>query len=482
MPIVVDFLANVRGLLRGTKDAEQAFDDVSDVLDDIARDGKKAGDKIGDGITAGSKEADRSVEKLERSFKDMADVSKRETRQAADALAQNTSEGTSRARRDLDELGNEARQNASETFSSFDGSAESFADGIQGTLGGIVSSLGPIGAAAGAAGALGIGIIMGALANADEDTQAYKERVSELGQEFIDAGLNGEAGLDFLVDKLQELATETDSTSLKDLAKVARESGSDFQDLAQGYAGNTRGLRDLWHAADDRLAQMQQEIKAAEQNHSASATDLRDMQTKIDAQQRYKDYVGQSLGVSREAAEAERNYAAAGGPELEAKAAALDDYASGVQDALTTAGEAWEDYTHDGVLNLDEYNAAIEAQAVAIQSYQANVVTATQTLSQEALNYIMSLGPEAAPLLQAYIDAPLEQKERTAANWGVLGSAAADSYTTTLKAGIPGEIPGPIVRPRVDLDQAYADMQMFVNKNYSVGVGVLARPGSPVDQ
>ncbi len=465
------------------RDSDKAGDKLTDsaksagkALDALARDGDRAGDKLADSF----KDAQRQTDKLGDENKKLSDVIERESAKGGRALKQNTAEATSAARRDLEELGNEARQNASETFSSFDGSAESFADGIQGTLGGIVSSLGPIGAAAGAAGALGIGLIMGAIAQADEDTQAYKERVAELAQEFIDTGTTGEASIDYLVDKLKELATETDSVGLKELARVASEAGGDFRDLAQAYAGNTEGLKDLWRAADARLAQSQQEIRAAEQSGRYSALELKAMQDKIDAQQKYQGYLGQALDVTRQATEQERLYAEAGGPELAAKAQSLDDYASKVQDALTESGEAWEQYTHDGVVNLDEYNAAIEASAAAVEAYQANMVTASATLSEEALNYIRSLGPAAAPLLQAYVDAPLEQKQRTAQNWATLGKTAADSYTNDLKANIPGEVQGPTIKATGDFSDFEWKLAQFTRREYQVGVGVLLRPGSAV--
>ena len=65
-------------------------------------------------------------------------------------------------------------------------------------------------------------------------------------------------------------------------------------------------------------------------------------------------------------------------------------------------------------------------------AFERNLVTASAHLSQEALDYIRSMGPEAAPLLQAFVDAPLAQKQRTGRNWDVLGRAATDGYRESL--------------------------------------------------
>lgn len=482
MPIVIDFLANVKGLLKGTDDAEKAFADVADSLDDLVRSGDKAGDKLGDGIKDGADDAERAVEQLEPKFKDLADVSRRESKQAGDALGTNIKRGTTEAEGGLKDFKEESASTAKESAASFDGSAESIVDAFQEVAANAFIGFGPAGLVAGLAAAAGIGLVSAEIVNGTELGEEIKQKIADLTTELITSGTEGAPSIEYLADKLEELATATDGVNLKELAKTAQESGSDYRDLAQAFAGNTNGLKDLWREGDRRLKQLQDEADATDTTTSAGAARYSTLLKQSDAQQRYRDYLGQSIGVSKEAAEAERNYAAAGGPELAAKSEALDEYATGVQDALTKSGEAWETYTHDGVVSLDEYNAAIEAQAAAITAYQGNVVTATQTLSQEALNYIISLGPEAAPLLQAYVDAPLEQKERTAANWATLGTAAAENYTGNLKAGIPATVDGPSIVARLDLDQANADLDQFRRGSYTVGVGVLLRPGSSVDQ
>jgi hypothetical protein len=482
MAIVVDFLANVRGLLRGTKDAEQAFDDVASSLDDIARDGSKVGDRLGDEISDGAKDADRSVERLEASFKDMADASRRESSRAGSEISENVKRGTKDAEGGLRDFKDESASTAKESAASFDGSADSIVDAFQEVAANAFVGFGPAGLAAGLAAAAGIGLISAEITAGTERGEELKQKISDLTAELIEAGDEGAPSLQYIVDQLAALATATDSVSLKDLAGTARDSGSDFRDLALATAGNTENLKDLWREGSRRLTQLQMEADALDTTTNAGVRRYSSLEKQIAAQQTYVGYLGQSLDVSRKAAEQDRLYAEAGGPELAAKAQSMEEYASQVEDSLTGAGEAWEKYVTDGIVNLDAYNAAIEAQVAAVQAFEANMVIASATLSEEALNYIRSLGPEAAPLLQAFVDAPLEQQNRTAANWATLGSTAGTNYTTSLEGSIPSEITGPTIRPVVDLDRARRDIELFQNQSYTVGIGVELRPGTAIDR
>ena len=109
-----------------------------------------------------------------------------------------------------------------------------------------------------------------------------------------------------------------------------------------------------------------------------------------------------------------------------------------IQSATDEAGSAIDEFVTDQGFNLDAYNANMEKSAQAITQYQQNVVAASSYLSEEALAYIRSLGPDAAPALQAFIDAPNDQKQRTAANWNAQGQIASDSFSTKLQNQLNG--------------------------------------------
>ena len=201
----------------------EPLDDVAQSLEDVGKAGEKGGDKLVDALKDSQRET-----RNEKAYRDMASTIQRTTKATSNDFEVSTREQSHLRKEAIKEIGNEAKQNAAETFSSFDGSAQSFVDGIQGTLGGLVASLGPVGLAAGAAGAIGIGLINGALQNADTQSQAFKQSVADLTSELIAAGKDGSVSLDYIVQKLQALATETDAAqpSLVKLNKAAHESKS----------------------------------------------------------------------------------------------------------------------------------------------------------------------------------------------------------------------------------------------------------------
>ncbi|MGA1838465.1 hypothetical protein VD659_16220 [Herbiconiux sp. 11R-BC] len=479
----IDIFSNVRDVQRGAGDVEDAFEKVADSLDDVTRASDKTGDMLGDSIKDGSKEGTAALDKLERSFKDIADTAKREGSDAGDSIGRGVKKGSAEASESVKTFKEEARQNADEVASSFDGSAQSIADGFQSVAATAFSGFGPAGVIAGYAAAAGIGLVSSAFDQAGTNSEAFQAKVSALASELIETGKEGEVSLDFIGQRLQDLATGANDgeASLKDLRKAADNSGSSFKDLTDAYAGNSKGLDDLIQRGKDLQRSMEDELHGLDNSTDAGSKRTKQLTEQINAQIDYNNYLSQSKTAADEAAKAEQNFADAGGYAIKAQSEALDEYATKTQDALTETGEAWEDYTHDGIVSLDEYNAAIEKQVQAIAAYQENMVQASATLSEEALNYIRSLGPEAAPLLQAYVDAPLEQKQRTAANWGVLGAAAADSYTANLKAQIPSEIQGPAIKVSGDFSDFEWQLAQFTQKTYNVGVGVLLRPGSPTD-
>lgn len=559
-PIEIPFLANVWNALRGFKNLESGLDEVSDSLDDVARDAKRAGDDLGDNVKGGAKEAEQSTERLERSFKDLRDEARRSSRQAGDDLGDNIKRGADRGARAAgeasEEIRDEFKSNLSEVTSSFRGDLESLGDLAQGTLGGLVSGLGPVGLAVGAAGALGIGLVMGATEQATERTEQYKARVAELSDAYIESGQRGALSFSQVADKLRQLATEGDDVAgtLADIFKRAEGAGLEMEDLTSAFAGNSQAL-------DDQIAKAKLIVSAYDQMAAAAGSDTSQLDGNLSSRARWAaetvrkleevqkannaakenqrlylesgaaalqrqteqaesyadsvtsalDEVGASYkdqdraitdqikraqevvrsydemaaaaqrdgtkvsanateragwarqviatlrGVqdeNRAAQRTEEEYLASGIPEMVEKATRLNDYAESIQDNLTSAGESWEKYqdAETGALDLEAYNANIEARVLAMQMYQTNMQTLHGQISDDAYNYLVSLGANAAPLLQAYADAPNDQKERTAANWAALGAAASAEYTDKLKAGIPTEFNGPTVKLFLDTD------------------------------
>ena len=113
-----------------------------------------------------------------------------------------------------DTFRNEAKQNVSEVVSSFDGSMDSIADVVQGTLGGVVSDLGAMGIAAGAAGAVVVGYIYNQITQARERVEELRSALTDL---FVDPGEDTlSQRITTIVDSLK------DSGQLRNLAADAR--------------------------------------------------------------------------------------------------------------------------------------------------------------------------------------------------------------------------------------------------------------------
>jgi hypothetical protein len=467
--ISIDFLANVRDLVRGTDQVDDSLSKVSDALDDVARDSQRSAEKMGSEYKDAARDVDQSNQRLERSFDELAAASKKSTSKIGDELDRGTRRGTAAASESVKEFGNEAKQNISETFSSFRGDVTDFGQIAQDTLGGLASSLEGIPQIAlVAAGAAGIGLILGAIENGQAETAAWKQSVADLAQAYIDAGSSATPSIDHVVDALKRMATASDGVSLKDLSTGARAAKIDFSDLAQAMTGNEAALKSLWRETDKRIAQLKEEAAVAAQRGDV------DLVHKLDdealATKHLQDQLGAQIGVTKEAALAEKLYAETGAAAMETHAEAIGSYASSVQASLQDAGAAWEDYNNDGTTSLDEYNKHIEDQIAATTAYQENVKTVSKSISDDALNYLLTLGDKAAPILQAYVDAPLDQQSRTAANWDSLGKTSGASYTNALKAGIPSALPGPVITPTVNVEAARGALRRLADGTYTVTV------------
>ena len=434
---------------RSSREANRNLSDIPDGVRDAARDvdreSKKIGDNLSDGVERGTEQAEDSVKELEKTFKDSV-----RDMQRADGggglgkkIAADAEEGTGKAKESFRELGNEARQNASETFSSFDGSAQSFADGIQGTLGGIVSSLGPVGAALGAAGALGIGLVTSALQKGSDNAAAFKQKVSDLTTDLVDTGRRGSVSLGFINDKLKEMASSTDGsvTSLKDLRKVTDDTSLSYKGLAQALGGNTKNADKLIDQAEKYKKALQEQSEAAREAAGLSYRDSSGGEDpRIKQTEKYIDYLKQAKQATQEAQEAQSNYARAGGEDLAAAAEASQAYADSVQSAYADAGANVEDFVTKAGYDLDGYAKKAQENLDAIVGYQKNMADAQTSLAKgghdAAIQYLQQLGPDAAPLIAAFVKAPEDERSNLASIWDGLGSTGAQSFNSGLQTNL----------------------------------------------
>ncbi len=217
----LDVLMNTRDVQRGAKDVDKALDGVSDSLDDVARDGEQAGDK------------------LERSFRDAADAAKRESRTIESDVQRNVNRGFDRASEGAENFKDEAKQNAAEVAASFDGSAESIADGFQGLAATAFSGFGPAGIAAGVTAAAGIGLVTQALTTAQEQADELKQRLADAYRSAAEEGRN-------YLDEAEIIAAANDiifdKTLREEYQRDARAIGIDSTTFIRAMVGDREAL------------------------------------------------------------------------------------------------------------------------------------------------------------------------------------------------------------------------------------------------
>lgn len=418
--------ANVRDVQRAAKDVEASFEDVADALDDVARDADKSGARIGDEISDGARDAERAVDKLERSFKELADGAKRETRQAGAAMQTNMKRGTDGAGAAISEWGDEAKANISETFSSFRGDAEDLVGIVQDTFGGVISGLGPMGMAAGAAGAVGIGLIMGAIERAKEQEQEFREQVAELADTLIETGGEGAEAVSAIADRLRDMAapTEDGAKSLADITKEAKKAGIPVKDLVAAYGGaggNLRKYIDLLDEEMDAMVGVNNVVKAVKG-------------TRYEALRSAKESLAGLVKEQEAAEEAERVWHESGAAGIAARAEQM----SALQGELDSAIGSWSEYidAETGAANPKKYIKAMQARMDATTSFNANVARLAEDfgLTFEEQQAILDQGVDFAPMLQAIMDGGPKMQEQYAAQMQTMldgGQAILDGRAVT---------------------------------------------------
>jgi hypothetical protein len=299
--ITLNVLGNFRDFIRGTQDADNALDDVSDALDDVAKDavkdGQKAGDAIDDGISDGSKEASKSLERLEASFRDLTDTAKKETDQAGDAAKKNLGKGGV-ASESISGFKDEAIQNFSEVASSFDGSAQGIADGIQGTFGGLATALPlPLGIAAGAIGAIGGAIATDWAKHSEEMEQA----ASDWADAYIEAG-NRILSSSQIVGKVQEITT--DPELYKKAQENAKNWGTSVGLAMLAMAGDANALAEAQQGLNKKTNEMNALTQTSATRYADGRQKLSDMSTEIRNGQGALDDINGSMAIGAQRADA----------------------------------------------------------------------------------------------------------------------------------------------------------------------------------
>jgi len=467
MAIKIDFLANTKDVVRGGQDIEETFEKVSDSLDDLAREGQRAGDKLGDGIADGAKQGTAANERLERSFKELADQSKKTTAGIGDDYKRSAKD----AGEGLDTIKEESNSTAREAAASFDGSAESIGDAFQEVAANAFAGFGPAGALAGLAIAAGLGLGFAALAGGQEETEAFKETVADLGGQFIDAGQKGKRSFSDLVTDVKSLATQTDDSkvSLQDLKDIAKNLDEPFKRVTGAYLNGgdaldklikkNQGLQDIENARLNGLA--------AQGGFAGTTRYLADLESQNATLKEQKKAI-------EAAQQAQLDYLNSGATEFQVKASLIDQLNTAYDDA---AGST-EDFINkeSGLFDVGAYLAAMQSREKALADYRASI--ATSGLTPEARAFLQSEGEETAALqLQGYKTATPEQQAELNRIWSEAGKNNSGSYGAALTAGMPKTVPGPTIVPSLDISEAQAKLNRLTSQTLKVTIDGIARNG-----
>jgi DNA repair exonuclease SbcCD ATPase subunit len=286
------------------------------------------------------------------------------------------------------------------------------------------------------------------------------------------------------------LNTEEGEDNLSDLREQADKAGLPFDKLAQAVAGSTDEIDLMLRVTNQQIEKQKALITGSYDDESTAA------RNRVKALEEVRTKLEESSETAQQATQIQADYAAAGGDDLERRAALIEaatarqedankriqesndavaenmsGYVDAVQDAYAEAGAAIDTYVEDGVFNLQKYTEESQKQADAIASYQANMSTLSKTLSAEALSYISSLGPDAAPLLAAFVQAPLDQQQATADVWSRLGKTSTDAYGDEVQYQLDQSNFTAAARLKVD----DSELQNYIRRT-SVSLGVNVRP------
>jgi chromosome segregation ATPase len=463
-PVSIDVATDTRAFERGIdKGVIDPLDDVEKALDDVA----KTSDDTGDDLADSMEQAQKATEKLQDTIKDGS---------AQKKFADNTKASTSQAEADLAELGDEAKANLAETVSSFDGSAESFIGALQGTFGGVVGSLGPMGAAAGAAAAIGVGLFTASMEKSKEKAQKMREKVADLADDLIETGGVGVHSIESITDAIKEMATQTDDAeqSLAKIADQAQDTGTDFQDLVAAFAGQPEALKRV----EDQLTA---NIKAYNDSHvlfEGQEADYNDAayQQSVRNQDLLKQL--QDISTANEGArETELLWLNSGGPEFETKQKLVESIDDAYDDAANSVGDFIDQET--GIFDVSKYIKSMEARSKSLKNYQDNLLKTD--LSPEALSFITDQGADvAASMMDGYVKASPKEQQRLEAIWKKAAGEASGVVDTKITQAVSKSYNGPVIAPKVDsskFDNYITNLQRNPPK---IVVDVVARDGQGV--
>lgn len=267
------------GIGADTKAAKQAIETglvapIEDAQDELLKLGKSKGPEQ---LERSLKDAQKETKDLEKETKKTADAIEKDYKRAYREAKESAEKGMQGSAEATKEFKQEALANLSEVTSSFDGSLDSVTDLVQGTLGGVASSLPGIGLLAGGA-AVAVGGIAAAFKANDEASLESETRAAEWADAYIEAGGRILESAQVVEGVRRILA---DPELYKEAEKNAKNWGVSESTALLAMAGDTNALAE----AKYNLAAKQTELEAVD-IRAAAATGagrdaLRELETAV---------------------------------------------------------------------------------------------------------------------------------------------------------------------------------------------------------
>lgn len=430
--------------IKGTKDMEEALQDVSDALEETAKDGDKGLEKLSDKLLEAKKAADNAAnsgEKLGRDFK----------------------KGTDDANEGVKDLKNNAESNAKEVTASFDGSVESIVDGFQGLAAEAFEGFGPAGLIAGAALAAGIGLATAEFQRSEEAAKAAKERVAELGIAFIESGADT-AQVEAFQEALQGIITNADDAAVKvdDLRKFTEKYGKAVPNVSQmsmAYAGNADAIELVTEQLEAAIQAEKDKEFATREGANASGRKQAAYQGEIDKLKSIQE-------EAELAAQIEQDWLASGGAEAQAKADAIGQIDAAYDEAVYSVDNFKNAET--GIYDLDAYAASIEERARLLEEYQNNLAKSGLTTEQKAA--LNEMGVEQAnAILKGLQDPNTSQATKDTIKKGL--KTASQEGSGVAKKEIEEAFKKPVdatVKVKTDMSVAQADLDNLIKARTAI--------------
>jgi hypothetical protein len=416
----------------GARVAERALDDVGD-----------AGREAGNDLERGLRDAQRETARTGAEYKDLAE----EVRRATAEQRASGQHAFDPAAESVETFRDEAVSNLSEVASSFDGSVSSVFDLLQGTLGGVIADLGPLGLAAGTAAAAGVGLIGAAFSQAGEDQEAFKQRVDAMTGELLDEFYEVGDAVTAVDRKLRDWASDNEKygVSLVDLQKDARTARIGFGDLAETIAtGTTPELRRMRGEIEESIDSLRKRAAAVDTTAGADRSAANAAGEQADRlQKELVPAINQSINANKNAAAAEEALASAQGMTVEQYRAyveqtnvakqASEDFASTLTGVLSDAAESTSEKLDNGAMNAGDYVKGLEERTAAAQQYASNVRAIGEQLPGDLFNFVRQQGPGFSQEIATYLSASPEQQAAIRAGWKIDAQVTADTSDVEAK-------------------------------------------------